>query len=502
MKFDRLFKAGTIGDSASLVTGALFTLAFAPFGIFPLAILAPALLLGLWLKISPQRAFLRGWLFGVGFFGTGVSWVFISIHTYGNASAALATLITVLFVAILGLFPAINGYLLNRYFPYINDTKILCAFPAIWVLVEWVRSWILSGFPWLFAGTSQIISPLRGYASILSVYGVSLAVVLSSGLLVNILIRFKQEQRRLAYYNLLILILIWIIGGVLSFISWTKPDGTPIKVSLVQGNIPQEIKWSADQVAPTLARYKKLSEPHWDSKIIVWPEAAIPVILQDAIPFLDSMSKLAKKHHATLITGIPIKALQQDAYYNAVITLGEGNGLYIKHRLVPFGEYTPMSAIFSRLLDSFNIPMSNMIPGPITPKPLEVDGIKIATFICYEITFPEQVLNRDGNIGMVLVVSNDAWFGRSIAQAQHLESARFRALEIGRPVLFVANDGITAIINARGKIQAAAPPYQPYVLTGSVQPMKGKTPWQQVSMDPILIILLGLLFIAIRNHKK
>ena len=277
-----------------------------------------------------------------------------------------------------------------------------------------------------------------------------------------------------------------MIGCGLSMIMWTKPAGEPIKVSLVQGNISQDLKWSPSQVQPTLDHYQDLTKPHWDSNIIIWPESAVPLPMHNAIDFLDSMANTAGEHKTTFITGIPVKAPDKEGYYNAVVAMGNGEGIYTKHRLVPFGEYVPLRQMFGKLLDLLQVPMSDFIPGQEKIMPLTANGVKIATFICYEIAFPEQVLSSDSSTGILLTVSNDAWFGRSIAQAQHIEMAEMRAVEMGRPVLFVANDGITAIINALGKIQSAAPQHESYVLTDTVQAMHGKTPWQRLGMDPVL----------------
>lgn len=502
MQFQKIFSPGLIGDSLALIAGALLTLAFAPFDIFPLAVISLAILLALWLKVSKQRAFFRGFLFGVGLFSTGVYWIYISVHTFGNTSALFALLITGLLIAVLSLFPALVGYFLNRFFPNNKRTKLLCAFPALWVFFEWIRSWIFSGFPWLFLGYTQINSPLKGYASIYSVYGVSLAVTISAALFLNIMIRAYRKEYREMYFSIFIIALFWMIGGILSFISWTKPEGSDIKISLVQGNIPQSLKWEPEQVMPTLDLYKKLSSEHWDSKIIIWPESAIPMIMQQAGSFLEEMTTLARKHQTTIITGVPVESPDQPrSYFNSVITLGEGSGTYSKQRLVPFGEFIPMQKMFKKLFDILQIPMSDFVPGPDASDPIIVDKLKIATFICYEIAFPEQVRSRDGNIGAILTVSNDAWFGHSIAQAQHLEMGQMRAIEMGRPVLFVSNDGITAFIDHTGKIISAAPQYQTYVLTDSIKAYTGKTPWQRIGMDPILIIMMGLIIVAIRGRN-
>jgi len=499
MKFKNLFSTNYFGDGLSLLAGAMLTLAFSPFGIFPLSILSPALLLGLWLYVTPRRAFWRGWLYGIGLFGTGVSWVYISIHTFGGTSTALALFITCGFISLLALFPALTGYVLNRRFPELNNSKILCAFPALWVLSEWIRSWLFTGFPWLLLGDSQISAPLKGYAPIFSTYGVSLAVVLSSGLLVNAVLKLHHKQTKLAYYSFFTFALLWFLGGALSFVTWTKPMGAPIQVSLVQGSIPQELKWAADNVLPTLHHYEDLSKPYWkSSKLIIWPEGAIPMTLQDAKEFVDHMGAIAASSHATFITGIPVKVLGKSVYNNAVIGLGEGGGVYLKRRLVPFGEYTPGPSMLNKLMGFLDIPMSDFVPGRVNHAPFMANGVRLSVFICYEIAFAEQVRIQTADVGMILTVSNDAWFGHSIAQAQHLQTAQMRAIEMGRPVLSVSNDGITAIINSSGDIQSAAPPYQPYVLTDKVQPRTGKTPWQYLSLDPLLLILVGMLFIARR----
>ncbi len=484
-----------IGDLLCLVAGALLTLSFSPFGIFPLAILSPAILFALWLNISYKKAFWRGFLFGVGFFGTGVHWIFYSIHVYSNAPLWVAILTTALFVVILALFPAFNGYFLNKIYPKNHPTKLLCALPASWVLFEWIRSWIFSGFPWLYLGYSQMDSPLKGYAPIFSVYGVSLAVALSSALLVFAILSFNKRQAKNIYFALFTLALIWVAGSLLSFVNWTKPLGEPIKTSLIQGDIPQELKWTRENLQLSLDTYKNLSEQNWSSSLIIWPEAAIPLVLQDAAQYLGTIGAEAIQHHSAIITGIPLK-LPNYAYQNTVLGLGIASGLYIKERLVPFGEFIPLKHLLGNLLGFLGLPMSDMVPGARNLTPIFYKNIQFATFICYEICFPEQVRNQDGKVGVILTVTDDAWFGRSVAQAQHIEMARMRAYETGRPVLFVSNNGITAFITPTGKIQSAAPPYQQAVLTDTVQPMQGHTPWLSFGMDPILMLLFVLLVIA------
>ncbi len=495
------FLIGISKNGLAILAGVCLTLACAPFYLFPLALVSAALLLFLWLDVSPEIAFRRGFLYGLGLFGSGVYWVFISMHSFAELPILLAGLLTALFIACLSLFPAAQGFLLNRYFPKTNQAKILCAFPALWILFEWIRSWLFSGFPWLFIGYSQTYSPLKGYAPLLSIYGVSLATVFSAALLINLL---RQRKKRLASsINLAILALLWLIGGFLATVSWTKPEGQAFQVSLVQANIPQQLKWLPEQVIPTLLQYKNLSKSHWDSQVVIWPEAAIPAPLEEVMGFVDEMSDTAKLHHAQLITGIPVKNINDNHYFNAVISVGHnGVGYYLKHRLVPFGEFIPFEKWLGRVFDFLKIPMSDFTPDTGLLQPLTLhNNIKMLPFICYEIAFPEQVLHTLKEVGLLLTVTDDAWFGHSIAQAQHLQMAQMRALETGRPVLFASNNGITAIISNQGRLLSVAPPFETYVLTGSVQAYTGKTPWQRYAMDPILLLLLSLLIVAIKYRQ-
>src|SRR3990167_10098566 len=495
----------TVGvtDLAILLLGAMLTLSFSPYEIFPFAIFAPAGLFIVWLKSSPSRAFCLGFLFGLSFFGTGVYWVFHSIHTFGGVPTVLAIFITAIFIAILALFPGIAGSLVNRYFPRTTNIKIMFAYPASWVLSEWIRSWIFTGFPWLIIGYSQTNSPLAGYAPIFGVFGVSLATLISSSLIVSAIIQLKKNNFRSCYLHLLTVVMIWTIGGLLSLIPWTKSNGHPITVSLVQGNIPQSIKWSPDHLQLSVDRYTNLSEPAWGKQnIIIWPEAAIPMSLQDATPLIEAMDNKAQSTGSTLILGIPIQSEDGSGYYNGIITLGTSKQVYLKRRLVPFGEFTPSIPFVSQFFDFMSIPMSNLIPGKSHQLPLDIKHIKILPSICYEIAFPELINTGDSNIGILLTITNDAWFGQSSAEAQHLQMGSMRAIELRRPLIFVSNDGMTAIIDPYGRIESAAPQYQAYVLNGSVQPMIGKTPWMIFKMDPILIILIGLLILVALSTKK
>jgi apolipoprotein N-acyltransferase len=467
-----------------LIAGCLLPLAFAPFGFYPFAVICPAILLFAWLKCSAKQAFWLGYLFGIGFFTIGVSWMFISIHEYGGAGVMLAGLIIGLMILFLALFPALQGYLLTRFFKN-NSTKICLAFPSSWVLLEWIRSWIFTGLPWLLLGTSQTSSWLKGFAPLVGEYGVSFLVVLSSGLLVLV---FNKK----ILFSIITLLIIWCSGFTLTKINWTQAQGQPIKVALVQGDIPEQEKWTPEYLISTLQRYYQFTQQHWDASLIVWPETAIPMLQTQAHDFITLLQAQAKQHHVALITGIPIEEGFTD--YNAMIVVGEGEGTYYKRHLVPFGEYVPLLQWLGGLLNVLDMPMSSFTAGPLDHAPLHVHNFIVAPFICYEVAYEPIVLHELPQANVLVTISNDAWFGHSFASAQHLQIGQFRALETGRYHLFTTNSGVTAIIDAHGVIQNRAPVFTSTVLTGTIQMMQGTTPIVWLGIIPI-IVLMGLLFV-------
>lgn len=489
VKFRAFFMAFLLGVSCPF--------AFAPFGLFPLAILAPASLLALIRNSTKRRAFWLGYAFGLGQFGAGVYWIYISIYYFGGVSLPLAVFIMALFFAYLACYPALTCYFTQRYFPKPTNLTFICAFPAIWVLLEWVRSFLLTGFPWLLLGYSQTNSPLRGFAPWFSVYGSSLAAVISAGLLVTLWTHFRSGNRQGLLKPGVALVLIWSIGGLLAFIPWTKPSGPAVDISLVQGNIPQSIKWSPEHVSLSLNTYANLTIPLLKPKhIVIWPEAAIPLPLNTANDYISALDQQARDAKASIILGIPIRINQK--YYNAVISLGNDKSLYVKRHLVPFGEYTPLADVFAKALQFMNIPMSEMAAGPAYQRPFKVQNLTFLPAICYESAFPDMGRLAPANIDLLITLTNDAWFGHSTAQDQHLQMGAMRAIEMARPMIFATNDGLTAFINQWGQIMVQLPKRQVGVLTAQVQPMSGLTPWMYNGLSPILLILVLLLIFA---HK-
>lgn len=477
-----------------VLAGALLVTAFAPFNLFFMAPLSLAWLLFSWLNCTPRQAWIRGWYFGLGCFGFGVSWVFISIHRYGNANVLLAGFFTLAFINILALFPAATGWLWRKYYKS-NLGGILLGFPGIWVIVEYIRSWIFTGFPWLLIGDSQTHGPFQGYLPIIGEYGVSFLTTLAASLIVLLVISSKKITKILA---LTFLILITLFGQLTTAINWTTPLPNQIKVSLVQGNIPQEVKWSPDYLRTILERYWQLSLPLWStSDLIIWPEGSIPLPKSLANDFLIQLKSQTQLHHTQLILGLPLEADQKNKYYNGLIILGDSEAEYAKRHLVPFGEYVPLENWLRGLIGFFNIPMSDFIIGSSHQANLQVDHNQIAPFICYEIAYSELLRSQLPNATILLVISDDAWFGDSLAPQQHLQIAQARARQSGRYLLFSTNNGITAVINPKGQIISRIPQFQATVLTSNIPGMQGTTPWVYIGTNGILAVMFLLLIVGL-----
>lgn len=491
-----MMKSSYLFDFFIILAGAVSALAFAPFNYFYLIYFTLAILFLNWLYASPKRAAWRGFLFGLGYFGAGISWVYVSMHQFGGLAWPFAFLITFGFVLLLSTPLALQGYLFKRFWSssFISSTL---GFASLLVAGEWLRAWLFTGFPWLYVGESQNIGPLAGYIPVFGIFGVSFFTALLASLIVSVF--YFQKIRR--YIALAILILILFIGLALKQITWTQPVGEPVKVSLMQGNIPQSLKWDPAMLELSMHRYQAFTEAAWQNQLIVWPENAIPLPLPDAVPFLAPLNEQAKKHHATILVGLPIPTADDNFYYNSLFAIGKSHGVYNKQHLVPFGEYIPFSQYFDRLLEFLNIPMVGFTPGKNNQPLLKIDHLQIAPFICYEIAYSNLVKKVLPKANLLVVISDDAWFGQSNAAWQHLQIAQSEALASGRAILFATNNGVTAIINAQGKITAIAPRFVPYILNGTVQACNGTTIWSRLGDRPIVVVVFLILLLSVRRKK-
>lgn len=458
----------------ALGAGALTVLGFAPFGYFALAVIALALLTQSLDSGSPAAGLRRGGAFGLGLMGFGVAWIRISLGQYGNMDAWEADLLTALFVVWMASYYALAGWLARRLQPRPSWTGPVLLLPGLYVLFEWLRGWLFTGFAWLKLGYTQIDGPLAGYAPIGGVYALSLLTAVSGGLLWG-LIRWSGRGRLAAGTGLAI---IWLGGAALQPITWTQADGAPFKAAVLQANIPQAIKWDPEAKIGIIQAYWDLTKEHLDAKVIVWPETAIPDFLHQVREVIvDPIAEEARAKGVEIVLGIPVLNLDTGAYYNGLLSIGSREDLYTKRHLVPFGEFLPFKAWLGPLVKLFEIPMSDFTSGPAARPLLKVGGYTAGASICYEDIFPGEVAQALPEAQFLISVSNDAWFGDSLAPHQHLEMARMRALETGRDLVRATNTGISAIIDWRGRVIGEVPPFVRGAYSAAVQPRSGATPF-------------------------
>jgi apolipoprotein N-acyltransferase len=478
---------GMKGHVLALTGGAILPLAFAPFQFYPLAVVSLVMLFLAWQGVTPKLAALRGFLFGLGLFGVGVSWVYVAIHVFGQASIAVAGLMTFGFVAFLASYLALVGWLVKRYGPtHFSTWELIVFLPLVWMAYELFKGWFLTGFPWLELGVSQIDGPLAGYVPLIGVIGVSWLVALSAGLIVA----FLQKRQ---WFYLIGVMCIWLIGQPLQSINWTKTSGEPLKVSLIQGNVPQEIKWNKEQLFKTLALYEARTAQNWDSDLIIWPENAITVFYHQAKElFFDPLMRQAKQNNTDILVGLPAVDLASKTYYNSMMLLAEQPEFYHKQHLVPFGDYIPFEWLRG-LIAFFDLPMSSFTPGSNDQPLIEAAGHKVGISICYEDVFSTEVMQTLPEAELLVNATNNAWYGDSFAPHQHLQISRSRALEMGRPVLRATTNGISAVIDHNGQIMQQTPQFEEAVLTLEVTARQGATPYVQWQRWPLWIMTLFMI---------
>jgi len=483
----------------ALLAGLCCMFGFAPFGIFPIPLLALAVLFTLWLRASTARA--AAWLglvFGLGLFCAGVAWIYVALHDYGDMPMLLALLGTLLFCAVLALFPAFAGYMQARL-AVSAALRIGLVMPAAWVLFEWVRGTIFTGFPWLALGYAHNDSALAGYAPLLGVYGVSLMAALSAGLLA---MWWQARWGKTGRIALVLLLVLWAGGAALRSIAWTQPQGEPFTVALVQGNIAQDLKFNEDALVGTLENYRRLALQS-TARLTVLPETALP-LLRHEVPqnMLDQLRDHARQNGGDVLIG----SFERDdgGYYNSVFTLGSADEQhYRKHHLVPFGEFIPLRPLLGWLINSvLDIPMGDLARGGEAQPPLHVAGQQVAPDICYEDVFGEEVIRHLPQASVLLNLTNDAWYGHSFAAEQHNQISRMRALETGRMMLRATNTGVTSIIGADGKVLQQLPQHVEAVLLGVAQGYQGITPyvrWGNAAVLLLVVLILAGAWVAARR---
>ena len=478
--------------------GSALPLAFAPFHLWPLAILLPAVLI--WMldrNLTLRQAFTAGLGFGLGYFGFGVYWIYNSLHDFGQAPPIVAGGLTALMIVCLALFPAAT----IAVWSYARRTwtkAALWLLPLLWFSFEWLKGWVLTGMPWLSLGYSQTDSPLAGYAAFVGVYGIgALCVLMAVGLV--LLVRDRR------YPMLAMLLAVPLVGWLCMHIEWTDPAES-LTVTMVQGNIPQEIKWRSDQQQSIFNTYWRETNAHWDSDLIVWPETALPgnsVGIEQNL--LRPMQQAADANGTPIMAGLIGAETDGSAFYNSVILLGEERSIYHKRHLVMFGEYYPMRWLIDLFRGLILIPYSDLTAGPDEQPPMRLGDIVFGVTICFEDVFSRDVFLDLPEANVLVNVSNDAWFGDSTAPHQHLQIARMRSLESERPMLRSTNTGVSAFIDHKGELVRQSEQFKTESITAPVQGRDGVTPFFYfLKAQGLLsvVILLSVLLISKASGRR
>lgn len=495
----------------ALIFGAGGTLAFSPFDLWYFSLPALTALLLLTLNRTGKQACAIGFAWGLGLFGSGVNWVYVSIADFGGMPEIANLFLVVLLAAYLALYPMLFAGLLVKCFPHATVWRLVIAAPALWQLTEFLRGWVLTGFPWLEFGYTQIDGPMRALAPILGVNAITFLLMVICGL---IALSLSQRRIRPLIPALVLLFAPWLARNY----QWYQMNNDPTQVALVQGNIAQSLKWEQGMLDKTLGIYLKESRPYFrPDTLIIWPESAIPDFAASQSAFLDQLNGLLTLSGAQLITGVVDAVPKADGkeydVYNTLIVLGNKSeydsrdkNRYYKHHLVPFGEFVPLEDLLRPLAPFFNLPMSAFSRGGYIQPPLTAGKMTLTAEICYEVILGEQVRrNMTDKTGVLLTASNDAWFGRSIGPWQHFQMARMRALELGRPLLRATNNGITAIIAPDGSVTAKLPQFTQATLSATVTSASGFTPYYRMGTWPVwsaTVVFLGLALIKRRKTTE
>ncbi|WP_309045217.1 apolipoprotein N-acyltransferase [Marinobacter sediminicola] len=493
---NRWFSAATL-----LVAGALQTLTFSPFHFWWLGPISAFLILLACIPLPAKQLFFAGLLVGLGLFGSGATWVYISISEFGNTSIPVSVLLTAAFVAVLALFPGIAFWFWGKL-AKVSAIRRLILFPAIWILGDWLRGWLLTGFPWLYLGTAHTDGPLAGLAPIIGVHGLTFLITASGAAIFAAGWLLTRQRHTSAGIVAVVTLIPWLTAPSLNRVDWTDISTEPTSVAAMQGNIPQLIKWDPEFLKDQIVAYLGMTEPYWDTDLILWPETAIPIPQDQAGKIIDHIEGNLGDN-STLITGIPWYGFSERAdgftYHNSIMAMGNGEGIYHKQKLVPFGEYVPLEGVLRGLIGFFDLPMSSFTRGPKNQSPLNANGTKVMPFICYEVAYPDFLARNAVNSDLLLTISNDGWFGDSVGPLQHLQIARMRALETGRYMIRGTNNGVTAIIDHKGQITARIPQFERAVLTGEVFKASGSTPYMVAASWPVLTLAL-ILIVFVRER--
>lgn len=514
----------------SFLSGLSLVFAYAPYNQWWLPFVTLPIFINQLINDNGLRTGKLSFLFGLGWFASGISWVHVSIAEFGGLPLAVSLALMLLLCIYLALFPALTGLLtakLSRYLSLKNKKAApesplinIWLFLPLWIFTEWLRGFVLTGFPWLSLGYSQIDSPLRSLGPIIGEIGITFVLLALTICITQVYQTLKQrsdQKLSILRANIAIISCLCVLVIFSANYNSITPTGEIKKVALVQGNIAQQLKWQPEQEWPTMLKYLDLTRKNYDAELVVWPESAIPAIEPLAGEYLDMVNQAAAMNNTAIVTGILNYNIEAKQYFNALIVLGKkradddegsyyypNNNRFYKHHLLPIGEFVPFQELLRPIAPLFNLPQSSFTRGDYVQPNLLAQGLHIAPLICFEIAFPEQLAaNFTHSTDILLTVSNDAWFGSSHGPHQHMDIARMRALEFGRPILRSTNTGITAVVDHQGQYVERLPQFEEGVLRAEVALVEGRTPFSLYQRYPTFIAsFLIFVFIYLKRQKQ
>jgi len=493
--------------------GALTVFGYAPFHLALLPLATLAVLFWLWQRAeTPREAALEGFAFGIGLFGVGIAWISVALETFGGVPPVVAFIGMLGLVSYLALYPALGGWVVARFTRAASVARLVAAVAA-WALSEWLRGTLLTGYGWLAVGYAELLPsaalPFAGFAPAGGVYLVSFAVAACAAAIVYIIDGIAAGRARTIPAGAMVIALIAVLGAATGRIEWTNAEGTPVAVSLVQGNVAQDLKFDPAYRTRNFEMYEALVQ-RAKGRLVVLPESAFSVFL-DEVPgdVLERVATAGRQRNGDVLVGLftiqaPLREEDGPRIYNSVISLGSmPPQLYRKHHLVPFGELIPLKPVFgwfiNRVLD---IPLADQAAGPSSQRPFDVAGQRVAVNICYEDVFGAELARVARDATLFVNVTNDAWYGRSIGALQHNQIAAMRALELGRPMLRATNTGITSAIAHDGRVLAELPWFTQGILEIEISGRRGETPYVRWR-DAFVVGLAGfVLLVAIATSRR
>lgn len=478
--------------------GILMPLSFAPFHFPGLAILGLAMFYAELQNKTVKQAAKIGLAFGTSYMAIGVSWIYVSIHLYGNLNIFTSVIITIIFIFYLAIFYVLQA----MTFAYIqkNTQKIykILSFSATWCLFEYIRANFATGFPWLLVGFGQVDSPLSGLLPYVGIYGISFLSCTAACLVYYLTSNNKKKYFAKIPY-LIILITMLLTPSLLT--KWVKCTKESIPVGVIQANLAMREQWDNNVFSQITTRYQKgIDALKAKTPLIIMPESALPVPKEYANEFISKINNIARKYNNSILMGIPHPANKEETlYYNTASFFGVSKGSYYKQHLVPFGEYIPKP--FQAITNVLKIPDPSMASGKIKQELLTFKNHPFASLICFEVAYPEILRKQLPQAQWIIAISDVGWFGHSLAIYQQLQMSQALSAMAGRYQVVANNNGLSSIINNHGKITNSLPAYSSQELYGLIYTAHGTTIWTKTGDMPYLYLCIVIIIIALMDKR-